>query len=71
VALHWLIGTALLQRQCLASLRLGGDRFLALPWRVASDCEPCNNLDDGDIADSVMLCAGVHAIAHRLESNVH
>jgi secreted trypsin-like serine protease len=32
--------------------------FGVLPWRVASDCETCNDLNDGDAVDSVMLCAG-------------
>jgi hypothetical protein len=30
-----------------------------LPRRVASDCETCNDLNDGDIINSAMLCASV------------
>jgi hypothetical protein len=30
-----------------------------LPRRVASGCETCNDLNDGDIVDSVALCSGV------------
>jgi hypothetical protein len=43
-------------RQCVAGLRLDSDRF-ALPRRATLDCEPCNNLNDGDIVDYIMLCA--------------
>jgi hypothetical protein len=32
-----------------------------LPRRVALDCETCNDLNDGDIADYVILCARVPA----------
>jgi hypothetical protein len=30
-----------------------------LPRRAAADCEPCNNLNDGDIVDYVMLYASL------------
>jgi hypothetical protein len=44
-------------RQCVAGLRLDSDRF-ALP-ESDLDCEPCTQLNDGDIVDYIMLCAGV------------
>jgi hypothetical protein len=45
-------------RQCVAGLRLDSDRFCATS-EGDFDCEPCNNLNDGDIVDYIMLCAGV------------
>jgi secreted trypsin-like serine protease len=33
--------------------------FTVIGFGATSDCKTCNELDDGDIVDSVMLCAGV------------